>query len=462
MNRIQHKSVIALLLAFMILLAVGVSIAGASNWQPAPGSRPLAQITPTPRRSDAFTFCAYEGGTCIVYASGPDSVRFGANGQYVYKPVAKWGDSIACTVAAFGSDPAPGVTKECRYVPAPITPITEGFTPCAAENMTCSFSGTKLVRYGVYGKYIFKSASNSIACTLAAFGSDPAVGYAKQCAYAATAHGAGWTKCADEGGSCAASPYQEQTMAYGASGKYFYRTAASNTTLTCNATTFGGDPIAGTAKSCYTYTISPPDYGTSVTSCGYENTPCAFSGTKLVRYGTGANAIYKIATNGIACSYTAFGLSTAPGGYNQCFYANQPSKPADGWQFCNGEGGTCSRPLNSSPNLTVAYGASSSFIYKTFSTGFTCSLATFGSDPLVGVNKGCYILSESDSHGWTRCASEGNTCYFLSTQLVAYGANGAYTYQVAAGSIPCTTTAFGNNPIAGTAKSCYYKSNAGE
>ncbi|MGC1375650.1 MAG: hypothetical protein WA821_05480 [Anaerolineales bacterium] len=461
MNQIKHKSIMALLLALAALLALGISLVSASGKQSA-SSRLLAAITPTPRRTDAFTFCAYEGGTCTVYTLAPISVRFGANGQYVFKPVASWGGSIACTVAAFGSDPVPGTAKECRYIAAPFTPATVGYTPCATENMTCPFSGTKLVRYGYNGQYVFKSATNGITCSYTTFGSDPYPYQAKMCAYAAPVPGAGWTKCADDGGSCTASPYQEQTVAYGASGKYFYKTAASGTTLTCNTTTFGGDPIVGTAKSCYTYTISASDYGTSYTSCGYENTPCAFSGTKLARYGTGSSAIYKLATNGITCSYTAFGLSTPPGGYNQCFYAKSPAAPVDGWQFCNGEGGACSKPMNSSPNLTVAYGANTSFVYKTFSAGFTCSLATFGSDPLVGTNKGCYIISESDTNGWTRCASESGTCYFLSTQLVAYGANGSYTYTTAAGSINCSVSAFGSDPIVGTAKSCYYRSNAGE
>lgn len=59
-----------------------------------------------------FSKCADLGGTCSV-TSGDGWVAFGRKGKWVTKKVAI-GGSIACTVAAFGSDPA-GNPNKCSY-----------------------------------------------------------------------------------------------------------------------------------------------------------------------------------------------------------------------------------------------------------------------------------------------------------------------------------------------------------
>lgn len=56
------------------------------------------------------------------------------------------------------------------------------WTNCASEDALCSFSGTKQVRYGANGTYVYKNATNSIQCSNAVFG-DPLVGADKSCAY---------------------------------------------------------------------------------------------------------------------------------------------------------------------------------------------------------------------------------------------------------------------------------------
>ena len=55
-----------------------------------------------------------------------------------------------------------------------------GYTFCANENGTCSFSGSASVAYGANGVFVYRSASNGIACNNATFG-DPAPGVAKAC-----------------------------------------------------------------------------------------------------------------------------------------------------------------------------------------------------------------------------------------------------------------------------------------
>lgn len=51
---------------------------------------------------------------------------------------------------------------------------------CSNEFQTCSFSGTKVVRFGAGGKYIYKVYTNSVSCRYDVIG-DPAPGASKQC-----------------------------------------------------------------------------------------------------------------------------------------------------------------------------------------------------------------------------------------------------------------------------------------
>lgn len=60
---------------------------------------------------------------------------------------------------------------------------------------------------------------------------------------------------------------------------------------------------------------------------------------------------------------------------------------------------------------------------------------------------------------WTRCADEGQICRFSGTSNVRYGANGAYAYKTATGSIECTNAVFGD-PAYGYYKSCDYADNS--
>jgi hypothetical protein len=59
------------------------------------------------------------------------------------------------------------------------------WTYCANEDGTCSFSGTRTVRYGANGTYVTRNATGSIACSNATFG-DPLFGVAKHCDYASS------------------------------------------------------------------------------------------------------------------------------------------------------------------------------------------------------------------------------------------------------------------------------------
>jgi len=79
-----------------------------------------------------------------------------------------------------------------------------GYTFCANENGTCSFSGgTASVAYGANGSFFYKSATGSIACNNATFG-DPLVGIGKACYYKLTEAEAGTRSGAAVTASCPA------------------------------------------------------------------------------------------------------------------------------------------------------------------------------------------------------------------------------------------------------------------
>ncbi len=69
-------------------------------------------LTGTGDYPEGFSKCAELGGSCSV-SSGTGWVAFGRKGSWVLKKVSV-GSSIACTVAAFGSDPK-GNPNKCSY-----------------------------------------------------------------------------------------------------------------------------------------------------------------------------------------------------------------------------------------------------------------------------------------------------------------------------------------------------------
>ena len=137
--------------------------------------------------------------------------------------------------------------------PTPAPAPTTGWTNCAVENGTCSFSGTRQVRYGANSSFVTRTATGSIGCNNSVFG-DPIVGVAKSCDVSdATVAPVTetWTACAAEGGNCNFSG--TRSVRYGANGYYAKKTATA--TVACTNAVFG-DPLYGTIKGCSYSSIS--------------------------------------------------------------------------------------------------------------------------------------------------------------------------------------------------------------
>jgi hypothetical protein len=100
--------------------------------------------------------------------------------------------------------------------------------------------------YGAYGAFTTATATGDTACTDATFG-DPISGESKAC-YTATGGPVGYaTNCSAEGGTCSFSG--QQTVAYGARGRFLYK--AFTGSAACTTAAFGTDPLPNASKSCY-------------------------------------------------------------------------------------------------------------------------------------------------------------------------------------------------------------------
>lgn len=73
------------------------------------------------------------------------------------------------------------------------------------------------------------------------------------------------------------------------------------------------------------------------------------------------------------------------------------------------------------------------YLYKNATGGITCSNAVFGSDPAPNILKACYVAPAGGPSGFTLCAREGNACSPGGPAVVAFGVNGAFTDRVLSG-----------------------------
>ncbi|MFE2427668.1 trehalase family glycosidase [Streptomyces sp. NPDC059373] len=252
---------------------------------------------------------------------------------------------------------------------------------------------------------------------------------------------AGFTRCAGEGGSCGFSG--TRVVAYGA-GSYTYKTVTGSTA--CTNASFGGDPAANLVKSCYVAEAGgPPGY----TVCAAENAACSVPGyNRNVAYGANGSFSYQVTNGSVDCTNTHFG-DPVDGVAKSC-YLPPSGGPAGGWTQCAAQNGTCS----AAAGQPVAYGAFGAFTTVTATGDMACTDATFG-DPIPGESKACYTVSGGPVGYGTTCAVEADTCAFTGVQTVAYGARGRYVYKSFTGGAPCTTAAFGTDPLPGVRKSCY-------
>jgi hypothetical protein len=209
------------------------------------------RANPPPQAPQPWQRCAGQDDICRV--NGEALVRYGAEGRYTYKLVR---NRIICDHQEFG-DPAFGLHKQCEvtYDPRERDHARQQLTDwvaCGQEGETCRFTGMARVRYGMDGRYTYRTATHSIRCSVDEFG-DPAFGVPKACDYQLLRgrdYGrdeSDWEYCASEDGFCAFSGPGE--VRYGTKGRFVVRRAMNG--IPCRVETFGSDPAFGEPKHCF-------------------------------------------------------------------------------------------------------------------------------------------------------------------------------------------------------------------
>lgn len=251
--------------------------------------------------------CAAEGGRCEF--SAVRTIRYGAGDKWVSKPFA---DAVNCNAGSFDNqDPAPGVTKHCE------APVNRGenlnFTDCAGEGERCDFSGTRVVAYGANQSWVEKVFTDGVTCDYKTLG-DPAPGVAKRCAvFLHKNEVPRWIYCGWEGETCNVPGTRK--VRYGARGKFVERTATGS--VGCSYRTLG-DPIPGVGKGCEVM-LTVGDLR-KWQDCGGEGQRCAFTGVRVVRYGTSGRYNFRTVKDGVSCDYRTLG-DPAPGVAKRCSVA---------------------------------------------------------------------------------------------------------------------------------------------
>jgi hypothetical protein len=166
--------------------------------------------------------------------------------------------------------------------------------------------------------------------------------------------------------------------------------------------------------------------------------------------------------------YIAYGANgsyvfKAVNGPFSCSFATFGSDPAIGFTkscyFANfglvvSEGSSSTAPP---AGYDIAFGANGVFNFARVTGNFFCGTGTFG-DPLPGVTKACYRAVPDYGNP---AVSEGGNLTGLNETPVAYGANGQYAFKILSGTVTCSNGTFGYDPKPGYAKTCYVASSLG-
>jgi alpha-L-rhamnosidase len=251
------------------VLGVQPDTAGYATWtvEPHPGNLSWAEgNVPTPHGNLSVDWAGESGvgqfsvsltapsgtiGTIAVPTYGATTPVVELNGQVV------WSNGAYTGVSGTGIT---GASADANYVyltgvqPGSYTAssnpgnygVPTGYTLCAAENATCSFTGTESVAFGANGIYSYTTATGSTACNNTVL-PDPDYGALKSCYVGAVTTGpSGTTYCAPENGLCAFSG--TRTVEFGAGSSFTSKSLTGGTP--CNNTVFG-DPDYGVVKACF-------------------------------------------------------------------------------------------------------------------------------------------------------------------------------------------------------------------
>ncbi|OME95725.1 hypothetical protein BK127_41190, partial [Paenibacillus sp. FSL H7-0331] len=433
------------------------------------------------------------------------------------------------------------------------------WTECATEGANCSFPGTKEVRlWGTGTNYGFISRifTDSTACTVGAFGNDPAVGITKRCYYRDVQFDSGVTAVVSGLNNKVTFTFHTYAIQAGTldelkskitvkkTGDSTYTALGAedivaNLTSTATSSTLEinfKDPLVGMENSIQ---IAPeafkdsngslivisvtsllvvgdtPDASFGWTNCAADGQVCGFYGRKEVRYwGTGTPVpnygyISKIITGsgGNVCTLFAFGTTDpAPGSTKRCYYRDVQLDN----EITTVVSGLNNKVTFTFPTFAIQAGTlaelkSKITVKKTGDSAYTAlgaedtvanptTTATLSTleiklkDTLVGSGNSIQIapgafkdnngqtiyipvsssltllgLGPDGSIGWTDCAADGGKCNFSGRKEVRYWgtgvpavpANYGFISNISTGGMNCPY--YSLDPAYGTVKRCYYR-----
>ncbi len=245
------------------------------------------------------------------------------------------------------------------------------------------------------------------------------------------------------------------TVRYGA-GKAWVELTLPAGTHACSNDVFG-DPSPGSVKQCEV--ASSSSSGSWVFASSEWGTFDLAAGGR-VRFGADAGWVERdLGAGHVPCTSAFFGHDPAPGNVKQC-EVWQGGSSSSGWTHLADEWAVFSLAAAH----TVRYGAGDAWVERSLPAGsFTCSNATFGTDPAPGMVKHCEIGDgDASSTGWTALASEWSAFSLPAASTVRYGAGDTWVERsLPAGSHTCSNATFGTDPLPGATKHCELRSGGG-
>lgn len=141
---------------------------------------------------------------------------------------------------------------------------------------------------------------------------------------------------------------------------------------------------------------------------------------------------------------------------------NEPDfTPPAGYTLTSDEGDK----VNVNGTKDVAFGSNGKFIYLFNQTGdVDCNRSAFGSDPVPGVKKKCYIRNSADytpPRTYVVSVDQDNIIKADGEQDIAFGANGNFEFlRNQTGDVKCDEETFGSDPAKGYPKKCFVRPSA--
>ncbi|SDX07038.1 fibronectin type III domain-containing protein [Paenibacillus sp. CF384] len=207
--------------------------------------------------------------TTVTLAWSPSTDNMGVTGYDIYsgstvvgsttgaintfKTVTGLTPSTAYTFSVKAKDASNNVSAASSSASATTDPAAN-WTACAGENQTCSFTGTKEVRYGANGSFNYGIFTNSVVCSNNQFG-DPAPGAYKSCEVNLAGTGSSDTTAPTAPGSLT-SPSKTSTSV-----NLSWASSTDNVAVT-GYDVYNGSTLAGTTAGT-TFTVSGLTAGTT-------------------------------------------------------------------------------------------------------------------------------------------------------------------------------------------------------